>query len=174
MKKVLSTVAVALLAASVARAGNGAPGRLGIGYQGVLYDNFYAMNQISLRLAPQPFGGALVFGQMTEDDKDGGSDDQYWLLQAKGFYTLIARKNSDFYLGGSLGGVYSKHKWSGGEDKNTAWLLGALAGVEWNFDELTEIGFNFEIGYNASFDDDDGDDSVLKGTYASLGAHYYF
>lgn len=179
MKKVLCIAITALMSVAIVQAEDDAPGKLGVGYQGVAYDGNYVMNQISLRMAPQPIGGALVIGQMSRDDKDGGSDWQDWLVQAKGFYTLVDRANSDFYIGGSLGWQYSKYSWSSGEDEYTTWLVGALAGVEWNFTEIPEIGFNFEFGYNVAFEESDyssssDEESIMKGTYVSLGAHYYF
>lgn len=178
MKKVLCIAVVALMAVSIGYADETSdePGNIGIGYQGVLFEG-YTMNQISLRYAPEPIGGALVFGHMKRDHKDGGSDWEDWLLQAKGFYTLIDRQNSDFYVGGTLGWGYSEYKSGGSEEEDTTWLIGALAGVEWNFTELPEVGFNFEFGYNVEFiEEDDGssEDSIFKGTYVSLGAHYYF
>lgn len=179
MKKVLCIAVAALMTVSLVHAEEAAdkPGKLGIGYQGTAYggDGPYLMNQISLRFAPQPIGGALVFGHMMRDGKDGNSDNEYWTVQAKGFYTLIDRPNSDFYIGGTLGWGYSEYKSSRSHDESNSLILGGLAGVEWNFTELPEIGFNFEFGYNTTFESDDDDgDNIYKGTFVSLGAHYYF
>lgn len=180
MKKVLCIAIATVMAVSLAHAEETSdePGNLGVGYQGLAFDGGeYIMNQISVRYAPQPIGGALVFGHMKRDGKDGNSDYEYLLLQAKGFYTLIDRPNSDFYVGGSLGwGQYDYQSGSGlNTDEEDTLLIGALAGVEWNFAELPEIGFNFEIGYTAAMENDDDDgDNIFKGTSVSLGAHYYF
>ena len=197
MKKVLCLAMMTLMAVAITHAeGENAPGRLGIGYQGALYGEGYTMNQIALRFAPQPFGGALVIGQMgsSEESKQDGvktseRDSSHLTVQGKFFWTLIDRPNSDFYVGALVGLGYSTYEYTptgGGnvsEDTTTEFILGGLAGVEWRFTELPEIGFNFELGYNLAFENDEEknssysdyeDDSVFGGTYVSLGATYYF
>jgi hypothetical protein len=172
MKRTLAVFTIALLAASgtfAEETTSSAPGPIGIGYQGAMIDGDFA-NQISLRYAPKPIGGALVFSQMTDDNRDGGDEVDLWTLEAKGFYSLIQRENSDFYVGGSLG--YLNGDTNGGDED--AWTFGALLGVEWYFNELPEVGFNFEVGYKAAMTEYEDDDNNALGTYVSVGAHYYF
>jgi len=166
---ILAGVLILTLSFSAEESTSSAPGPLGIGYQGAMVDGDFA-NQISLRYAPKPIGGALVFSQMKDDNRDGGSDWDLWTLEAKGFYSLIQRENSDFYVGGGLGYLNSDEN---GDDED-AWTIGALLGVEWYFNELPEVGFNFEVGYKAAMTDYEDDDNNALGTYVSVGAHYYF
>ena len=179
MKKVLGmTAAAVLMAAVLAQAEEaGAPGRFGVGYQGAYNSgsgSSYFVNMISLRYAPKPWGGALVFGHYNENGYEAGTDSDGWTIQARCFYTLISRPNSDFYIGASAGYGKSEYETSSSEWDTDAILVGALLGVEWHFTELPELGFNFEIGYNAAFVDEEGDDDTWEGTFVSLGAHYYF
>lgn len=192
MKKVLGIAIVALLAVTVVQAEDSEPGAFGIGYQGAFMDQGYTMNQIALRFAPQPIGGALVIGQMSEFEEDDPKTYEEtttaWTLQGKFFYSLIERQNSDFYIGGLFGFGYYDYEdkpTSGGgttyTDEEVSFILGFLAGVEWRFAELPELGFNFELGYNVEFMNEESGsttkrerDSVFAGTSVSLGATYYF
>ena len=199
MKKLLCISLMTLMAFAVTHAAEGEnePGSFGLGYQGVAFGDGFLMNQIALRWAPQPIGGALVIGHMASTDegsvngvKDEESDTSLLTLQGKFYYTLIDRPNSDFYIGGLLGlGWYNtEYKPVGGtteEDDTTSFVLGFLAGVEWRFTELPELGLNFELGYNLEWVNDEeknvfgsGDtwehDTVMAGTSVSLGATYYF
>jgi len=146
-------------------------GRLGIGYQATMVDRFFPINQIAIRYAPKPFGGALIIGQASADAKDNSwGSNTHELVQLKGFYSLISREHSNFYVGGSLGlDFYDSH----GND-TISWGFGGLTGVEWYFSDLPEIGFNFELGYMFDFEDREGRDTYFNGTYVSLGATYYF
>lgn len=189
MKKGICIAIAALMTLSLVHAEEVAnePGKFGIGYQSVFLGEGMTMNQIALRWAPQPIGGALVIGQMgsySEDDpKTYELTRSELTLQGKFFYSLIERQNSDFYIGGLLGlGYYEYEDKSGGStytDEETSFILGFLAGVEWRFSELPELGFNFELGYNLEFMNEESSgttplDSVFSGTSVSLGATYYF
>jgi hypothetical protein len=183
MKRILCITIAALMTVVVAYAeGDNDPGPIGIGYQGI-YHPGSVMNEISLRWAPQPIGGALAIGHMREIARDNnGSDEESVLLQGKGFWTLIDRANSDFYVGGTVGFAYTEEDYGDHDHEWTTWILGGLVGVEWNFQELPEVGFNFEVGYNVAWESEDenhsgsdaNEDSIFKGSYVSLGAHYYF
>ena len=171
MKKALciAVSAVALVAfTQTVKAEDSAPGKFGIGYQGTTSGDW--ANGISLRYAPKPLGAALVFSQLYENEQDSYGDSETWMLDLKCFYSLIQRENSEFYVGGSVG--YLSEDDTG--DNTDAPTLGVLVGAEWNFSELPEIGFNFEVGYKAAFIDDEDDNSDVMGTYASVGVHYYF
>ena len=160
------------------------------------------MNQVSLRFAPQPIGGAVIIGSSsggTERDYKVGADidydrtSSYLTLQGKFFWTLIDRQNSDFYIGALAGLLYSTYEYDYADgrentDEDASFLLGVLAGVEWRLTELPEIGLNFEVGYNFDFGAGEyesknssgttttkyEEESVFGGTYVSLGATYYF
>ncbi len=180
MKKVLCIAMSVLMTVVVAYAegedNDNAPGLLGLGYQGSYHDG-NVMDQISLRWTPQPIGGQILFGHMRWNE-DSALDEEAWLFQARGLYTLIDRKNSDFYVGGALGWVWWEETGGSVDNEEDSFLIGALAGVEWRFNEIPELGFNFEVGYNYVTEDEDfggsSYDSTHKGDYVSLGAHYYF
>ena len=198
MKKELCITLITLMLTSgvLAEGENGAPGRFGIGYQGVDYGGGRVMNQIALRMAPQPIGCAVVIGEMGETTdsyedgvKTGETERSMFTIQGKFYYSLIQRPNSDFYIGGLLGLGYNTYEYTpvgGGnvsEDETSEVILGVLAGVEWRFTELPELGINFEIGYNVSYEEDEEknstfadykDESAFSGTTVSLGATYYF
>jgi hypothetical protein len=198
MKKILCVVAAIAMTIGIhADEGtNSDVGPFGLGYQGVVYGEGYTMNQIALRFAPQPVGGAIVIGQMgsaqenfTNGSQTSETESSHLTLQGKFYYSLIERQNSDFYIGGLLGLGYSTYEYTptgGGnvsEDETTEIILGFLAGVEWRFEELPELGINFELGYNVAFEDEEEKnstssdyeyESVFAGTSVSLGATYYF
>ncbi len=169
-------------------------GFFGIGYQG-MNNSFGYHNGISIRFAPQPIGGAIVISQASSNGEDqmAGSTAEtttsVFALQGKFMWSLIERKNSDFYIGGLVGlGYYqteTKNAATGnGEEEDASFMLGFLAGTEFRFTELPEIGFNFEIGYNFEGRNDEnknaagtttGDyDTAFGGTYVSFGVNYYF
>jgi hypothetical protein len=197
MKKLLCIAVITLMAFAVTHAaeGDNEPGSFGLGYQGVSLGDGYLMNQIALRFAPQPVGGAIVIGQMASTDegsvngvKDEETDTSLLTLQGKVYWTLIERPNSDFYIGGLLGfGWYNEEYTPVGspteESDYTSFVLGFLAGVEWRFTELPELGLNFELGYNLEWMNEEDKvapgvtfehDTVMAGTSVSLGATYYF
>lgn len=194
MKKVLCIAMTALMTVAVAHAeGDNEPGQLGLGYQGVVInssDGPDVMNAIALRWAPQPIGGSVTIGQYAHSTEEDGGPDEWnttaWTLQGKVLWTLIDRPNSDFYIGGLLGfGYYEdEFKTSGFKetDEWTSFIFGVLAGVEWRFTEIPEIGFNFEVGYNFETEDYEykepgfkyEEETLFGGTTVSLGATYYF
>lgn len=83
---------------------------------------------------------------------------------------------NEFDLEGGLGS--SSWDEDGSEvDSDDFYLIQPLIGTEFNFSEFTEVGFNFDVGYSFT-GEDDGDDSDyeydLRGVAVGLGAHYYF
>ncbi len=169
MKKILCIAIAVFTTMAMAHAEGDEPGNIGLGYQGIFHDGF-VMDNISLRSTPEPLGWQAVIGHWKSDDRDGGTDYEEWSFTGRALYTIIDRPNSDFYVGPSL----SLNLYEEGSSDGTYWTLGALAGAEWRFQELPELGFNFEVGYGVLFADDDGYDEINKGTQVSLGAHYYF
>lgn len=176
MKKILSIAVIALTITSFAQAieVTDEPGKFGIGYQGTFRNGLDWGNGISLRYAPKTVGGALIFTHYTANGREASDNKRdAWTLDAKMYYNLIQRTNSDFFVGGSLG--YSKIKSKGDEDfKDKTPTLGILLGAEWKFLDIPEIGFNFEVGYKLGWEDLNGNDTDIFGTYVTIGTHYYF
>ena len=192
MKKVLCIAMMMVMAVAIAHAeGENEPGKFGLGYQGVVVSDGHdqgnpdIMNAIALRWAPQKIGGSVTLGQYSYSSEDNATPaDEWttsaWTLQGKLLWTLIDRANSDFYVGGLLGFGYYEYDpgGGGGTQEWSSVILGGLAGVEWRFTELPEIGFNFEVGYNVetSTYEEPGDeiDTIFAGTSVTMGATYYF
>jgi len=115
-----------------------------------------------------------------------GADGDLYFLSGKIMYAPIIRENSQFYVGFELG--YGKASLdfdvsSIGVDLDADVLaFGPLFGVEYRFQGLPELGFNWEVGYR--FGDADGDvdtpigkanlDASISGITVCLGVHYYF
>ena len=196
MKKVLCITMMTLMAVAITHAaeGDNEPGNFGLGYQGIVVSDGHdqggpdVMNAIALRWAPKAVGGSITLGQYGYSSEDNDSpanewETSVWSLQGKVLWTLIDRPNSDFYVGGLLGVArYDFEATPGGgpafTEEWTAVIFGGLAGVEWHFTELPEIGFNFEVGYNieTSTFEEPGDeiDTIFAGTSVTMGATYYF
>lgn len=176
MKKVLCILAVATVVLGV-QAGeeieNSEPSPLGVGYQGMFFADGLMMNALSARWSPEPLGGQVLVGRTTSENNNNSAETSVLALQGKVFYTLIQRKNSQFYAGGKFGLLFGEStNAAGNKTDEDGLVLGALIGTEWRFSELPEIGFNFEVGYDlATTDNPDVD---LTGITVSLGAHYYF
>jgi hypothetical protein len=148
-------------------------GSLGVGYQGQFFDGI-ALNALSVRWNPAPLGGQVLIGRATSDNNNSPAESTLTTLQGKIFYTLIQRKQSQFYAGGKFGLLFGETTNNGGvKTDNDGVVLGALVGTEWRFSELPEIGFNFEVGYDFS-NQDNSTDIDTTGIVVSLGAHYYF
>lgn len=199
MKKVFCLTMMMLMAVAITHAADedNAPGKFGLGYQGVVVSESSSsassgpgvMNAIAVRWAPQAVGGSLTFGQYSYSSEDNDSpanesETSAWTLQGKVLWTLIDRPNSDFYIGGLLGfAMYEDEFTPGGSSSFTEeWasvIFGGLAGVEWRFTELPEIGFNFEVGYNIETSTYEEPvsyeiDTIFAGTSVTMGATYYF
>ena len=171
MKKVLCILAATAMVIGVQAAEDvktDEVGQLGVGYQGQFFSgaNNVGLNALSIRWSPEPIGGQLLIGRKTQEI--GGADNSATTLEAKLFYSLIQRKQSQFYVGGKFGLLFGETL-AGADAEGT--VFGALAGTEWRFSELPEIGFNFELGYDFASEDIVPDST---GIVVSLGAHYYF
>jgi len=175
MKKVLCIASIALLAVTAVQAEEGSttdePGNIGVGYQGILLGNL--LSGVAVRGTPAPIGwqAEIVQGMI---DVDGNKVD-LMIVKGKAYYALVERTNSKFYTGASLG------YWNLGlEDFLGAdidgWSVAPLIGAEWNFSEIPELGFNFEVSYEFNqLEVDDVDvDIDIYGVNVSTGVTYYF
>ena len=185
MKKVLGIAVVALMAVTVAQAQektmNEDVGNIGVGYQGMFLGNL--LNGVAVRGTPAPIGWQVELTQgMIEIDPDGGgsADADLLVLKGKGYYALIERDNSKFYVGASLGYWMAEtdNLLGPGSADIDGWSVAPLIGAEWNFSELPELGFNFEVSYELNeleIDTPGGDaDLGIYGINVGTGIIYYF
>ena len=187
MKKVLGILATTAMLVSVQAAEqeveDNEPGQIGIGIQGTFMSNgtggTILIPAATARWAPGPIGGELVVGRASTDT-DGGTESTYTLLQAKGLYTLIQRKQSALYAGGQLGFIFQENDFAGGGDsESTTVLIGALIGSEFRLEEIPEMSFNFEIGYGFGVLETENSpgadvDTDFSGLALTVGTRYYF
>lgn len=181
MKKLLGIVLVSLVAISMVQAqeGNSEPGNIGAGYQGVVLGDL--LNGVAVRFKPAPVGGQVELVQgMAEFDAGGGGtvDADLMILKGKGYYSLIERANSTFYVGASLGIWQASVEQGGGTADIDGFSFAPLMGAEWNFAELPELGINFEVSYEFDLLNADAGgpeaDVNLYGVMVSTGVTYYF
>ncbi len=166
-------VAVVMVAAFVVSTANAAEGqmpcKLGLGYQGIMAGEL--INGASLRMLPAPLGAQLVVGYWEGDiDNAIDVDGDLYTVRGKVLYSLVNKELVKFYLGAELG--YSEADVDG--DDADAWSYGPLMGAEWQFEEIPEIGFNFEVGYQFNDIEIDDTDIDLDGVNVTFGIHYYF
>jgi hypothetical protein len=192
MKATKALVAAGLavmLGAGTAMAAEGPNvGKIGIGYQGMMWGEDWtesALNGISARYWINDnvgIQGTLFYGRTEETDSH--DTDQWSTLEGavKVMYAPVVKENSRVYIG--LQGALGRDDFEDdNEDFNSDfWQIMPLVGFEYNIPGLKEIGFNAEVGYAFnSYDtanvsshhlywDDDYDDS---GVVVSVGAHYY-
>ncbi len=183
MKKGKAVVLAALALALGAGTASAAPNanKFGLGYQGVVAGNF--LQGISGRYwFDEKVAGELNLFYGTVG-ADAGSvhlgDADLFLATAKVLYAPVVKPNSRFYVGleGGLGSI-------GGDvaSDTSIWTVEPLVGAEFNFTEIPELGFNFEVGYkwhhintsDLSVQGADITDLNIDGTTVAIGAHYYF
>lgn len=186
MKKLLCIGIASLMAISMVQAeeNTSEPGIVGVGYEGMFMGDVL-MNGLAVRGRPAPVGWAVELAQGNVDDDYEGSIDLF-ALKGKVFYGIIQRENSAFYAGASLGywmmEVHLRDEWKREDD---GWSIAPLMGVEWNFQGLPELGFNFEVSYefnSLSYDRDEpgaiasakSGDLTLNGIAVNTGVVYYF
>lgn len=156
--------------------------RLGVGYQGVLLPDIVNAASVRAWLQNQFALEANIYHAYVDvdiADADGG-DASFLAFTLKGMFAAVANDNSKFYLG--VEGGYAKVDVDAdttnlAPDVDTdpdVWMVGPLLGAEYNFTELPELGFNWELGYKFNFVNVDDVDLDLYGLYLSLGVHYYF
>lgn len=154
------------LALSLAVNVNAEENKIGAGYQGVFIGNF--LQGVSARGWLNNVGlEGNIFQASVDID---GADTNLFLLTAKGMFAPIVRQNSKFYVGleAGLGIIDTDDK-----DGNIA-VFGPLFGVEYNFQGLPELGFNWDVGYKLNNFEYDNVDIDLSGVSVSFGVHYYF
>jgi hypothetical protein len=99
---------------------------------------------------------------------------------AKILFAPVVKQNSRFYLGleGGIGSVDAN--WGGYNLPGdiTVYSVSPLIGSEFRFTEISDLCFNWEVGYRfqrAKWTNDPTEVKVnVDGTFVSLGAHYYF
>lgn len=176
MKKVLCIAIAGMMAASAAFAcetcgcaADDEVGNIGIGYQGVVLGNL--LNGVAVRGKPAPLGWQVELVQGMAD-LDGPEVDLL-IVKGKAYYALVERDNSCLYAGASVG------YWSICLDDVLGidvdgFSVAPLIGAEWNFAELPELGFNFEVSYEIDQLEVDDADIGLFGVTVSTGVTYYF
>lgn len=106
-----------------------------------------------------------------------------WAFELKGMYAFIQKKNSNFYAGANVNYATINADASGdleGGGNGHLWTYGPFVGTEFNWEEIPELGVNFEFGYmlnNGKVEVDDSDVDArldMYGINVSLGIHYYF
>ncbi|MDY6881107.1 MAG: hypothetical protein V2J25_07965 [Desulfatiglans sp.] len=180
----LIAVALCLLAFVVVGNARAEGNNIGLGYQNMVAGEL--LQGISLRgwVDKIMWEGTIFYGDAeVEIENQSLLDADMWLLEAKGAYSLIQKPNSDFYVGMSLAyGTASVDLYEGSMDVDIDVLaFGPMFGVEYRFQGIPELGFNFETGYKftdmdleeADIDTDDIEIS-LNGVYVVVGLHYYF
>lgn len=169
MKKVLGIALVALMAVSVAQAEETTKevGNIGVGYQGIFLGDM--LNGVAVRGTPAPIGWQVELSQGIINSDDLGDVDLF-ALKGKGYYALIERPNSKFYVGASLGYIMAEVD---GDDLDGL-SIAPLMGVEWKFTELPELGINFEVSYELNELETDNSDVGIYGINVSTGIIYYF
>ncbi len=80
-------------------------------------------------------------------------------------------ENMYLYLGGLTGLEYED---SDSTDSNINWTIGALAGGEFFFKELPNLGFGLELGLKYKNVGDDGSFGTGADFFNVVGVHYYF
>lgn len=151
---------------------------VGVGYQGMMLGSSSWMNGVSARgWLGDNFGleGSLSYAGIDVDyNNNSVMDADFTNFEGKAMYAPIVKSNSRFYLGGKLGyGTLSIDTAAGDEEINP-YSLGVFIGSEWNFTEIPELGFNFDVGYNYTEIDEDDVEIGLDGIGVTMGIHYYF
>lgn len=178
---VIAALMVFLAAPVLAEDGNSSK-RIGVGYQGMIANDY--LNGISVRgWINDKFGleGSIFYGGIdVEADSFEVASADLTLLEAKGMYAFIIKSNSRFYAGAKVGyGMINLDAYEETLLDDSLWSLGTFIGAEWNWSEIPELGFNFDVGYNyIDYEEDfDGGHTLgisLDGIATTFGIHYYF
>jgi hypothetical protein len=174
MKK-YSTVIFALVMALAFGIGTACAQEVSVGYQGLLGQGDTILNGISVRGWTDQIGyeGTFFYGQVGVDGPGFDADADAWILDGQVMYAPIIKENSKFYLGLDGGyGQYDVEDIAGVDDD--FWMITPLLGSEFNIPGLSELGFNFEVGYTWLSMDADDYDLDLSGVSVTAGAHYRF
>jgi hypothetical protein len=155
--------------------------KVGLGYEGMIMGSF--LQGISARAWMGPLGleGNIFTGRVkAEADGDTLGKADLNAIGLKAMFAPIVKANSKFYVGADIG--YGKAKFEAGDldADGKVWLVGPFFGAEYFFQEIPELGFNWEVGYKFSKisldvpDEDANADLKLDGINIVLGVHYYF
>lgn len=139
--------------------------RIGVGYQEIMGTEFKGVN---VRVWADMWGVSGSFFQSSEDVEVANGADydrDYLILEVRGYYPIIKLSQSKFYVGGLLG--FGSVEVGSEDDSITA--FGPLAGVEFHFKGLPELGIHWDISYTIM---DGGDDRI--GMDVLFGMAYYF
>ena len=164
MKKftILTIAVVALLTFGVGTAA----AEHSIGYQGLLGTGTNVLSGLSYRGWADAMGweGTLFHGTADND----GDDVSIWLLEGQFMYAVIQNTNSKLFVGAEL--AYGR--WDVDDYDDSFWWAGPLVGAQYNFQEMPEMSFNWEVAYDFI---DTGDlDVSLTGFNTTMGIHYAF
>ncbi len=179
MKKI-SWLLVGLLAIALFIGANTAGAQdLSVGYQGLIGSGNNMLSGVSVRNWNENIGfeGTLFHGTMTADAGGIDGDASLWLLDGQVMYAAVVKDHSKFYLGGELGyGQYDADDLGYGEGDFL--MLSPLLGAEYSFQELPELGFNWEVAYAIIFAEHEESgadvDLDMTGINVTLGVHYKF
>ncbi len=140
--------------------------------------------------------GNIMAGQLDVDvettdyddpnyNSEMGGDGDLYVFSGKVMYAPVVKENSKFYFGFEVGyGTldldvdYTSSISMDGD----VWAFGPLFGAEYRFQEMPELGFNWEVGYRFGSASADGKGSTgeadldldISGITVCLGVHYYF
>jgi hypothetical protein len=162
MKKVVMVMVVAALSAGTVHAQDGS---FGVGYQGLISNEFISAASIRAWLSEKV--GVEGFVGYWDVDNTGDA----FVLGAQGLYALIVRQNSKMYVG--LEGAFGQANQDGGADTDIWWLR-PLFGAQYSFQGLPELGFQWDVGYAfGNADAGNGNDADVSGVLVTVGVNYY-
>jgi len=189
--------AAALLLVSLASSVATAEVSVGAGYQAMFLGEFFQGASVRAWVDSKwGFEGNIMQANMDLDvesvDYDDpndryevGVDGDLFFFSGKVMYAPIIKENSQFYVGFELGygqANLDADVLTGADLEADALAFGPLFGVEYRFQGLPELGFNWEVGYRFGDISGDGDsnsgkmdlDASLSGITVCMGVHYYF
>jgi len=153
-------------------------GKYSLGYQGVIggsmldgmSSRYWINNKVGTEL--NLFLGKGAFREHSRDVTGN-----LVIATAKVMYAPVVKTYSRFYVGleGGIGGGNTSDTSPSIDPLNNneaGYVINPLMGTEFNFSEIPELGFNFEVGYKTHIINANGINVGF--TSVSLGAHYYF
>jgi opacity protein-like surface antigen len=190
----LSLIAIVVLLAMPTTAG----AQMALGWQ-----SSSSVEGISLKKEVSPtitLQGVVGYVSLKIDDpeiEEGGHTEKLdmtlgvsaWVVGARGLFTLIEHEHMDVYAGGGLSyyllGADLAMGGDNAELSGSALGFNLVTGVEFRFQELPNLAFNSEIGFNyiglndMDVETDYGDATLspntsMKNFFLGGGIHYYF